>query len=69
MLFQGGLLPALALIITPWVANDEILGGIVATYVAGLWMLCITRSGQIKVWHVALNGILYVAYLAMMLKH
>lgn len=53
MVFQGSLLPALALIITPWVANDEILGGIVATYVAGLWPFCITCRGQKKSgkWH------------------
>ena len=67
MVFQGSLLPALGLTITPWVANREIFGGIVATYIAGLWMFFITRSGQIKVWQVALNGVLYVGYIAMMI--
>jgi cation:H+ antiporter len=69
MVFQGSLLPALGLTITPWVANHEILGGIVATYLAGLWMFIIARRGQIKVWQVALNGILYIGYVVLMLKH
>ncbi len=67
MVFQGSLLPALGLTITPWVANSEIVGGIVATYVAGLWLFVVARSNQIKVWHIALNGILYIGYVAIML--
>lgn len=69
MVFQGSLLPALGLTITPWVANAEILGGIVATYLAGLWMFFIARRAQIKVWHVALNGIAYLGYIALMIKY
>ncbi len=69
MVFQGSLLPALGLTITPWVANGEILGGIVATGLAGLWLFVIARSRQIKVWQIALNGLLYFGYVALMLHH
>ena len=50
-------------------ANGEILGGIVATYLAGLWMFFIARRVQIKVWQVALNGIAYIGYIALMIKY
>ena len=68
MVFQGSLLPALGLTITPWVGNPQILGSVLATYIAGLWMFMLARGGTLRVWHVAMNVMLYIAYVGLMLK-
>lgn len=67
MVFQGSLLPALGLTITPWRPNAEIMGGVITTLVAGLWLAVHAHRGTIRVWHVAVSALLYVGYLALML--
>ena len=68
MVFQGSLLPALGLTITPWVGNPEILAGMITSYVAGVWLLILAHSQTLRVWQLAINGLLYVLYVTMMLK-
>lgn len=63
MVFQGSLLPALGLALTPWEPSLEVLSGVIITYVAGLWLFFLARRGGIRVWHLGVNGMLYVLYL------
>lgn len=68
MVFQGTLLPAIGIMLTPWDPRVEILSGIVITLCAALWMrLLLVRGGRLHVWHVAFNGSLYAGYLAIVM--
>src|SRR5574340_353640 len=68
MVFQGTLLPAIGIMLTPWVPQREVLAGIVITLLAALWLRLILSRGQLQVWHLAANGLLYVIYLAVALS-
>ena len=67
MVFQGTLLPAIGIMLTPWDPRVEILSGIVITLCAALWMRLLLLRGRLHVWHVAVNGSLYVGYLAIVM--
>jgi cation:H+ antiporter len=67
MVFQGSLLPALGLVLTPWQPTREVLVGVLVTYVAGLWLFMLARTGDIRVWHFSVNLALYALYVAVML--
>jgi cation:H+ antiporter len=67
MVFQGSLLPALGLALTPWEPSREVLSGVVVTYAAGLWMYLLARRGQLRIWHLGVNGLLYVTYVYIVL--
>ena len=68
MVFQGSLLPALGLAITPWQPTSEVLFGVIVTYAAALWMYFLARNGGIRVWHLLVNGGVYLAYVVAMLS-
>ena len=68
MVFQGTLLPAIGIMLTPWAPQKEVLAGIVITLVAALWLRLMLMRGQLKVWHLIVNGVLYVTYLAIVLS-
>ena len=63
MVFQGTLLPAIGIMLTPWVPRKEVLAGIVITLIAALWLRYLMAKGGILVWHIMVNGALYVTYL------
>ena len=63
MVFQGTLLPAIGIMLTPWVPQREVLAGIVITLIAATWLRLMLMRGQLRVWHLAVNGALYVTYL------
>ena len=63
MVFQGTLLPAIGIMLTPWVPQREVLAGIVITLIAAAWLRLMLARGQLKIWHLAVNGALYVTYL------
>jgi cation:H+ antiporter len=67
MVFQGTLLPAIGIMLTPWVPQREVLWGIVITLVAAVWLRLMLARGQLRVWHLWINGALYVTYLAIAL--
>lgn len=67
MVFQGTLLPAIGILLTPWDPRVEILSGIVITLVAALWMRLLLLRGRLLVWHVIVNGALYAGYLGIAL--
>lgn len=68
MVFQGTLLPALGIMLTPWEPRPEVLAGIVITLIAGVWLRVMLAYGQLRVSHLLLNGGLYVTYLAIALN-
>ena len=68
MVFQGTLLPAIGIMLTPWEPRQEVLAGIVITLLAALWLRLMVSRGQLKVWHLAVNGTLYITYLVIALS-
>ncbi|NTV96715.1 MAG: sodium:calcium antiporter [Thiobacillus sp.] len=68
MVFQGTLLPAIGILLTPWAPVKEVLAGVVITLVAAAWLRFMLSRGQLRVWHLAINGTLYVTYLAIALS-
>ncbi|MFN3398198.1 MAG: sodium:calcium antiporter, partial [Sulfurimicrobium sp.] len=67
MVFQGTLLPAIGVMLTPWIPQREVLAGIVITLLAASWLRYIASREQLKVWHLAFNGALYATYLGIVL--
>ncbi len=67
MVFQGTLLPAIGILLTPWDPRTEVLAGVLITLVGALWLRFLLARGGIKVWHVIVNGGLYVLYLSIAL--
>jgi cation:H+ antiporter len=66
MVFQGTLLPAIGIMLTPWVPRKEVVLGLVVTLIAAIWLRYLMEKSGIKVWHLLINGALYIAYLIMM---
>ncbi len=67
MVFQGTLLPAIGIMLTPWQPRIEVLTGILVTLFAAGWMRLHARHGGLPVWTLLLNGVLYIGYLVLML--
>ena len=67
MVFQGTLLPAIGVSLTPWAAQKEVLLGVVVTLVAAFWLRWKAINGGLRVWHLFVNGALYVGYLTAVL--
>jgi cation:H+ antiporter len=68
MVFQGTLLPAIGIMLTPWEPRKEVVWGITITLIAAIWLRYLVAKGGIKVWHMLVNGALYVTYLAIVLS-
>ena len=65
--FQGTLLPAIGIMLTPWAPHKEVFAGVVITLLGVLWLRWMISRGQLRVWHVWVNGFMYIAYLAIAL--
>ncbi len=68
MVFQGTLLPAIGIMLTPWEPREEVLWGIIVTLVAAGWMRYLMAKGGIRIWHLLVNGTLYIGYLVIALS-
>ncbi len=68
LVFQGTLLPALGVMLTPWEPRVEVLSGVVITLIATLWLRWQISRGQLQVWQLGLNGLMYVIYLTIALR-
>lgn len=68
MVFQGTLLPAIGIMLTPWEPRKEVLWGIIVTLIAAGWMRYLMAKGGIRVWHLLVNGTLYIGYLVIALS-
>lgn len=53
--------------VTPWVPQLEVLAGVVITFAAALWLRLMHAQGQLRVWHLGVNGAMYILYLAIVL--
>lgn len=67
MVFQGTLLPAIGIMLTPWEPRQEVLLGIIVTLMAAMWLRYVIAKTGIRVWHLLVNGGLYVTYLFLVL--
>ena len=67
MVFQGTLLPAIGILLTPWQPRVEVLTGVLVTLVAAGWLRVNTGVRGPAVWTLLLNGVLYAVYLAVTL--
>lgn len=67
MVFQGTILPAVGILLTPWDLRIEVLVGIAITLLATLWLRILFLAGYFRIWDLMVNGALYVAYLILML--
>ncbi|MEK7322871.1 MAG: sodium:calcium antiporter [Pseudomonadota bacterium] len=68
MVFQGTLLPAIGIMLTPWDPRIEVLAGVVITLAGALWLRVLLARGALRVWHLAVNGGLYGVYLMIALS-
>ena len=68
MVFQGTLLPAIGIMLTPWQPRIEVLTGVLVTLVAALWLRLHVRAAGLPVWALLINGGLYVMYLTITLR-
>lgn len=67
MVFQGTLLPAIGIMLTPWAPQREVLAGVAITLAAAGWLRWMLARGQLRTWHLLLNGVLYGSYLTIAL--
>lgn len=68
MVFQGTLLPAIGIMLTPWTPRIEVLSGVVITLIAAAWLRLNWRSRGLPVWVLLGNGVLYAVYLTITLS-
>ena len=68
MVFQGTLLPAIGILLTPWEPRVEVVTGIVVTLAAAAWMRVNARAQGLPIWALLINGLLYLGYLIVTLK-
>ncbi len=63
LVFQGTLLPALGMVLTPWQPSKIVLTGIVITFIAAAWIRLNISLKGISILSLLVNGLLYVIYL------
>lgn len=63
MVFQGSLLPALGILLTPWAVREDVLAGMILTLFASGYLAIMLRRGTLKPYHFILNGMCYGAYI------
>ena len=63
MVFQGSLLPAIGIFLTPWTLNLTVLASSVITITAALWLYFLAmRVKKITPWPFIVNGVLYATF-------
>ena len=62
MVFQGSLLPAIGIMLTPWEPRPEVLLGMGLTLLASSYLFIMLRRGPLRPWHLTLNGLCYLTY-------
>ena len=68
MVFQGTLLPAIGIMLTPWQPRIEVLSGVAITLAAAAWLRLHLAAGGLRVWMLVANGLLYAAFIAIALR-
>ena len=63
MVFQGSLLPALGILLTPWEPRQEVIAGLILTLAASAYLLLMLHRGALRPYHLLVNGMCYAAYI------
>ncbi|TPQ27531.1 sodium:calcium antiporter [Methylomonas koyamae] len=65
MVFQGTLLPAIGIMLTPWQPRIEVLAGVLITLLAATWLRINSHAhGKgLPLWALLINGVLYIGFL------
>jgi len=63
MVFQGTLLPALGIILTPWEPRKEIILLFIITLISVFWIRFLINRTTLKVWHVLCCSFLFLIYI------
>ena len=66
LVFQGTLLPALGVWLTPWTVRPDVLFSMGLTLIAVAYLWVLARRGPLRPYHLVVNGLCYVAYLVAM---
>jgi cation:H+ antiporter len=67
MVFQGTLLPAVGILLTPWSPRPDVLGGVMVTLAGATCLRLFAREKGFAAWCLAINGALYATYLIVMI--
>ena len=68
MVFQGSILPAIGIFLTPWTLNLTVTASCIITLLAGAWMyLFVVRKIKMTPPRLIVNGILYLAFVTIVL--
>jgi len=69
MVFQGSLLPAMGIFLTPWHVNVTVMTSAIITLSAALWIYFLVRkrAGVIRPIHLLVNGGLYLTFVLIIL--
>jgi cation:H+ antiporter len=68
MVFQGTLLPALGILLTPWQPNKIVQTGIFITFAAAIWLRVNASSAGLRIKALMVQGVLYLLYLYLVLS-
>ena len=68
MVFQGTLLPAIGITLTPWQPTPAVALGIALTLIAAIWLRYLAEKLSLRVWHLLINGSIYIIYWILVLN-
>ncbi|MDP2689618.1 MAG: sodium:calcium antiporter [Deltaproteobacteria bacterium] len=69
MVFQGSLLPAIGIFLTPWTLNVTVLTSSIVTIIAASWLYFLSnRVKHLSSLYFAINGFFYAAFVAIALS-
>jgi cation:H+ antiporter len=70
MAFQGSVLPAIGIFLTPWTLNLTVTASSIITLLAGFWMyLLVLRKIKMTPAKLIINGILYLTFVTIVLAN
>ena len=67
MVFQGTTLPALGLLLTTWQPHPAVVVAFAITGAGAVWLRLQASGSGLKVWHLGINGLLYMAFVVVAL--
>ena len=67
MVFQGSLLPAIGILLTPWQPSHEVVPGIIITLISAVWLRLNAAKAGIRIRALGACGVLYAMYLVIAL--
>lgn len=70
MVFQGSLLPAIGIFLTPWTTNLTVTASSIVTILAGTWMYILVRKkAKMTPPMFIINGLLYLSFVIVVLTY